>query len=329
MDRTNLLLGLLTQGRWRSRVPSRTRRTTPKGSPAFRYRLGRASRRLLRERGRSRGSARARPPACAPWRRWRYAARVPSGRRRARGITWRARCRADASATATPVGSSFCAPGCCRLWRSPGRASCRRAGAGTTPVRWIARRRADSGTFDRRPRRRAPVLKCTPTPLSLKSWTIWLWTRFGGAAAAFVLAFRDATTAAAISASTSAMSAVSAARRRHSRISSALSFGGIESSARRFSRSGAVGSKSRTPWANSNPFTRLPCVVRSLTSRSYSRCGRLASSSSGVGTTTTRQASRSPLTKRASVRTSLSTSTPSDLTRRARRSTATLAGSIS
>ena len=40
MDRTNLLLGLLTQGRWRSRVPSRTRRTTPKGSPAFRIGSG-------------------------------------------------------------------------------------------------------------------------------------------------------------------------------------------------------------------------------------------------------------------------------------------------
>jgi hypothetical protein len=43
------------------------------GAPAFPCRLRRASRQLLRVRGRSRGSARGRPPACAPWRRWRCA----------------------------------------------------------------------------------------------------------------------------------------------------------------------------------------------------------------------------------------------------------------
>ena len=35
MDRTNLFLGLSTQGKRRSRIPSRTRRTTPKARPLF------------------------------------------------------------------------------------------------------------------------------------------------------------------------------------------------------------------------------------------------------------------------------------------------------
>ncbi len=45
----------------------------PEGSPAFASRLRLASGRLPRERGRSQGSARARPKACAPWRRSRCA----------------------------------------------------------------------------------------------------------------------------------------------------------------------------------------------------------------------------------------------------------------
>ena len=40
-------------------------------------------------------------------------------------------------------------------------------------------------------------------------------------------------------------------------------------------RSDAIGSKSRTPWANSSAFIRLRWAVCSLTSRSYSRCGAL------------------------------------------------------
>ena len=82
----------MPKGAWRSQVPSRTRRTARRLA-RFSCRLRRASAQLLRERGRSRGSARARPPACAPWRRWRCAARGPSGRRRAGGTIGRARCR--------------------------------------------------------------------------------------------------------------------------------------------------------------------------------------------------------------------------------------------
>ena len=95
MDRTNLLLG----ARPRERAvtgPIPDEAGPPEGAPAFGVGFRRASAQPPRERGRSRDSARARPPACAPWRRWRCAARAPSGRRCAQRTTGRAHSAADA-----------------------------------------------------------------------------------------------------------------------------------------------------------------------------------------------------------------------------------------
>jgi hypothetical protein len=76
------------------------------------------------------------------------------------------------------------------------------------------------------------------------------------------------------------------------------------------------------------PLTRLTCRTRSATGAARSRVGRRASSASGVGTRTTAHTRRSPRARAIIARSSASASIRSVSARRARRSTAIEAGSI-
>ena len=126
-------------------------------------------------------------------------------------------------------------------------------------------------------------------------------------------------------------SRITASRARSRRISSSV-FGGIgkpsgvRSVSRRCSARRSSGLKPRMPSRARAAFMRLTMRVRSPTRFSCSRLGRLASSSSIVGTATMPQCPRSPRSHPMKTRISMAVSSRSVLARLCSRETATLVG---